>query len=168
MVDDATGRPVFHPKLGQLFAGCRAAKGWSVQQAVNMAHGRKHTALTPNRLRWLEEGRTKAPDQDVLRAVCDIYGLDYREIATAFIEANYGRDLVRHLEDQQSGAGGTDVPASARRIAQLEQRIKDYETTFREMQGALTTLSSIAVRLHENENPGNKTAARHKRHRKTG
>lgn len=150
MSESGEERPIFHPKLGALLAKTRAAKGWSVQQAVIAARGKKHTALTPNRLRWLEEGKTKAPDQDVLRAVCAIYDLDYFEIASAYIAANYGRDLVRQSTDQQSGSllGDPDV-ATSRRIIELETKLRNYEAAIGELQNVLGTLGEIAVRLHE-------------------
>jgi len=111
-----------------MFAGCRAGLGWSVQRAVIAAKGKGHAALTLNKLRWLEAGKTKAPDREVLSAVCDVYGLDYSEVASAFVAALYGRDLVRQPSEAGSAAGGAaDVPASARRISELVSELEAYK-----------------------------------------
>jgi len=42
-------------------------------------------ALSVQKLRYLEEGRTKHPDAEVLRAVATMYELDFDELATASI-----------------------------------------------------------------------------------
>src|SRR5262245_29342796 len=139
-------RPVFHRDLGEVFVKCRTAKGWSVQRAVIAARGRKHATLTANKLRWLEEGKTKAPDQEVLRAVADIYGLEYRELARAFIAGNYGSDVVLHGDHLGSRSGGVaDVPASARRLAHVESELVDLKARFAEVQQLARTLFRIAV-----------------------
>lgn len=87
-------RPVFHGKLGEQIKDARESRGWSIQRAVNVARSKKHAGLTVNRLRWLEEGRARFPYQEVLRAVADIYGMEYAELVKAFMIANYGRDVL--------------------------------------------------------------------------
>lgn len=166
-------RPVFHLQLGQYIAGFRANRKWSIHRAVLAARHKGHAALTDNKLRWMEEGKTKAPDQDVLRAIADIYEVDYIGLARAFVEANYGSDLLRHPADQRSAsAGGADVPASdeRRRIRDLEQRIADLEpleTRWSEVQDVARAL----FRLTANEQDlavAPAAATRRKPGRKTG
>jgi len=145
-------RPIFHPELGQALKAIRDAKQWSVSQARIQAKGKGH-AVTDNQLRWLEQGKTKSPDQEVLRAVAAIYGLDYMELARQIVAANYGSDLVRHTGDQRSGSrkeGPADeLPASARRIAELESELSNFKTRFGEVQAATHVLFRIAIRSRE-------------------
>lgn len=86
----ADGRPVFHGGIGADLRKFREVRGWSVQQAVNAAHAKRHRALTVNRLRLLEEGRIQGPGADVLKAVAALYGLTYEMLAWRFVTANYG------------------------------------------------------------------------------
>jgi hypothetical protein len=120
-------RPVFHKDLGDFLKGVREHRGWSLQQAVNVAAGKKLPALTWNKLRLIEAGKTKLPDPDVLRAVAAIYGLNYLELAVPLVEETYGLhqsayDLSRHEGTKASSlpkVGGADVLATAR-IRELE------------------------------------------------
>jgi transcriptional regulator with XRE-family HTH domain len=127
------GRPVYHPRLGALLRDLREAKGWSVQQAVNAAAGKGHTALTWNSLTWLEAGKTKLPDAEVLKAVADIYELRYAELARGFvseIEQAYGRadaDSSTLILSSKESAGATQRAADQARIRQLESRVQELE-----------------------------------------
>lgn len=76
-------RPVFYPDLGEYFEGLRAAEGWSQSDAARFAAQRGLTALTRQVLLRLENGATKNPEPDVLRAVADLYGQDYQHRVAA-------------------------------------------------------------------------------------
>lgn len=149
MAREQINRPVFHKELGDRLRKLREAHDWSVQQAINIAKGKQHRALTLNRLRWLEEGKTKFPDAEVLRAVADIYDLTYAELAKAFVAANYGRDLLRHDGEGTSNLppvkGVFDVPASDREVIALRQRLGAFETLVGEMQHVTSRLFQLAA-----------------------
>lgn len=103
-------RPVFHGKLGEQIKAARESRGWSIQRAVNVARSKKHAGLTVNRLRWLEEGRARFPYQEVLRAVADIYAMEYAELVKAFMAANYGGDVLRsETRDAEPVTSTTDT-----------------------------------------------------------
>ena len=168
-----TKRPVFHPEIGKFFADMRAAKGWSQRQAADIAKRRKIPHITSNVLWRLEGGKIKHPDAEVLQSIAALYELPYRDIAAWFVELQYGvalRDLPGHATDPQSGAstGAPDVPASVRRIAELEEKIAAYEDAFKDMQSALEGLVSIAGRLHEAGAPITRTERKRPAKRKTG
>jgi transcriptional regulator with XRE-family HTH domain len=83
-------RPVFHGQIGAELRELREARGWSQSQAVHLA-GRRHLpAVSVQQLRFLEEGRTKHPDADILRSVAGLYGLEYQDLVARYVRANYG------------------------------------------------------------------------------
>ena len=152
IIGSVAARPVFYPDLGAEIASWREARGWSQRQAALIARNRKLKTLSIQALRLLEEGRTKSPDAELLRDLAALYERPYEYVAGRFILARYdvvvdGSDLLRHSGDQQSDPGGSDVPASARRIAELESKIRDYESQFGQMQNAIGDLAVIADRL---------------------
>lgn len=123
-------RPVFHKELGQRLVALRNKRGWSVQEAVNYSQRTHPRVLTWNRLTRLESGKTKHPDAEALRAVADLYDLDYRRLATDFIAANYGSDLIRHDDAELSplpaiSKGEVADDATAARIRQLEGDLEE-------------------------------------------
>lgn len=147
----------------------RQAKGWSIKQAVIQAKGKGHS-ITAYQLRWLEEGKTKAPDGEALRAVSAIYGLSYVALALEFISSNYGSDLLRHIVDQRSdlqngGLPPDELPTSARRIAELETELAAFKTRWREVQDVARALTRIAI-PDEGETIGAATAKGHRVSRK--
>ena len=80
-------RTVVHADIAADLVQLRGEK--SAGQMVSLARRRGHTALTPQSLRGLEEGTTRYPDQALLRAFADAYGMDYEPLAWLFIKANY-------------------------------------------------------------------------------
>lgn len=140
-------RPVFHRELGETLKRLREKEGWSVQQAIIRAKAKHHTALTANRLRWIEEGKTKFPDADVLSAIAEIYGIAYVGLAASFVSANYGRDLLGHSPPVQSGShphqGESDGPAQTR-IRELQDRVDQLERLVPEIEDVLVKLANVA------------------------
>lgn len=166
-------RPVFHKALGEMLLQLRTARGWSVQEAVNYSQPQHANVLTWNILTRIESGKTKHPDSEALRALSDLYKISYTELATAFVSANYGRDLFRHgstgQQDSHHEEGESDVPASARRIADLERQLADYETRLREMQDVASRLVKLAALGSREEREAARVEPRRsRRDRKTG
>jgi transcriptional regulator with XRE-family HTH domain len=169
-------RPTFHPELGKSLRAIREAKGWSVSQARIQAKGRGHT-VSDNQLRWLEQGKTKSPDQEVLRAVAAIYGFDYMELARKIVEANYGSDLLRHAGDHRSGShqgGPTDVPASdveRHRLSVVEAELRALKAQYREVsnaaRAAFKQLGKVAKHLGQSEGAHRAAAVGGRAHRGT-
>lgn len=89
-------RPVFHGRLGAELKQMRESRGWSLSQVVDLARRRRLTGLSPQQLRYLEEGRTKHPEADALQAVAAIYNLKYEELVARFVQVSYGTAAV-HL-----------------------------------------------------------------------
>ena len=90
-----TVRPVFHGQIGSELRELREARGWSQHQTVSLAKRRKLPPLSVQKLRYLEEGRTKHPDAEVLRALSALYGVNYDELVARFIVAIYGFGAAR-------------------------------------------------------------------------
>lgn len=84
----AKPRPVFHRELGRLFTEKRTLRGWSQGQAV-LRSRQLGAPVSLNSLRYLEEGKTKYPDADALRALSKLYDLDYEDLVARFVRANY-------------------------------------------------------------------------------
>jgi transcriptional regulator with XRE-family HTH domain len=151
-------RPVFHPELGQKLADLRDARGWSVQEAVNYSQAKHPKVLTWNRLTRLESGKTKHPDADALRAVAEIYGLDYHQLASAYIAANYGAglvgrtdaDLVRHDDQVQQAPRAQEGEPDAQIAARVQQDRKVRHAKFaKEIRAAIARLGDVAAALVE-------------------
>ena len=173
VAEKAPERPIFHALLGETLKGFRDDRGWSIQRAVINAKKKKHAALTMNRLRWLEEGKTKFPDQDVLRAVADLYEIDYYVLASDYVAANYGRDLLGQAgtpsSDPHLTIGGSDVPASvAARVRELESRLAQFERLAPEINSVLHKLASIAVAHKEDRAATGAQTGRGRSTRRTG
>lgn len=164
-------RPVFHAEIGDRLKGWREKKGWSVQRAINASAARHGKVLTPNKLRWLEEGKAKMPDSDVLRAVADIYGQSYEELATYFIGASYGSDLLRHSGTGQQGKTSKGVPdvltTARRRIAELEGEIHElriYKSIVERIRPLLTdTLTALGAEDDQATGGATKSSRSHRR-----
>jgi transcriptional regulator with XRE-family HTH domain len=149
------GRPVFHEQIGQFFTSLREEKGWTQRQAADIAR-RRRLRLSKNVLWRLETGKVKNPEPDVLRAVAALYEKPYEDIAGRIIAQRYGfviesGDLVRPGTEagSETSPGGADVPASARRIAELESELEGYKARWGEMQTLAKSLFQLAVRGKE-------------------
>lgn len=73
-------RPVFHPVIGKTLKDARLRRGWSFGQTVIQA-AKRNLPITKSSVRYLEEGKTKHPDAETLKAVAVLYGLSYRDLA---------------------------------------------------------------------------------------
>lgn len=162
-------RPTFHRELGQMLAKHRTDRGWSVQEAVNYSRPKHQKALTWNRLTRLESGKTKHPDSEALRALADLYELDYSGLARSFVSANYGSDLLGQVGDQSSffppREGETDGPTQTR--IQQERRLRDAAFA-KEIRAAIHRLTDIATALVEDRAVGTRKARGRRRDRKVG
>lgn len=107
-------------------------------------------SLDESTLVQYEAGTVWAPDVGALVGLAEIYSIPLQSLITLVLanrantHAESWSDLLRQAEDQQSNAGGTDVPASARRIAELESQIAQYKALNRELQDAFGHLGAIA------------------------
>jgi len=134
-------RPVVLPNLAKYLIGLRNLKRWKQSQAASMAARRK-LPVSYTAIRWLEEGKNQNPEPELLKGLADLYDTSYEDLAARFIDERYGlhpksNDLVRHGREEgseTSPGGSPDVPASARRIAELQARIDSYEIELGSMQ----------------------------------
>jgi transcriptional regulator with XRE-family HTH domain len=85
----AKRRPVFHPALGEFFQSLRP-EDWKQSDAARYAKLRGLKVLTRQVLLRLERGKTKWPSPAVLRAVADLYSLNYEELVHRVTEQAYG------------------------------------------------------------------------------
>lgn len=112
-------RPVFLPQFGEFLSNLRDSRGWTLRGAASLASRRGLKALTYQVMFRLESGQTKSPDAETLRAVADLYEIDYPIIVERFTTESYGvgRDLPLHgrtrKEDSQQ-QGESHDPASPR------------------------------------------------------
>ena len=83
-------RPIFHPELAAFLKGLREARGLGQRQAANIAQSRGLTALTHGVLFNLENGKTKKPNPEALRALAVLYGIPHEDLLARFAEATYG------------------------------------------------------------------------------
>lgn len=144
-------RPVFLPKLARTLVELREARQWKQAHAADLAD-RRGLAVGYQALRWLEEGKIKSPEPELLRAVADLYEFPYPALVGLFLAERYGvavsdvRDLPRQSGDQASGPHreeSTDVPASgslAARIVELEGHLADRDAQLRHVSDAARLL----------------------------
>jgi len=133
-------RPVYHADLGRFATEMREARGWNQKMAADLAERRGLKGLSRQVLLRLERGQIKNPEPDVLRAVAELYEVPYSDVVLRLVAARFGlvdgRDLTRHAGDQQSGAslgGGVQHETAAARVRELEERVRRYEETAREV-----------------------------------
>lgn len=154
-------RPVFHSQLGKMLVSLREQRKWSVQEAVNYSGAKHPKALTWNRLTRLERGKTKHPDAEALRALADLYDLDYFQLASGYVAANYGRDLLEQAGTGHSGSpqeGESDGPAQTR----IQPRRKVSEDAIAEEIHAVTSrLFDLSTALVEARKARRKKASGH-------
>jgi transcriptional regulator with XRE-family HTH domain len=144
-------RPVILPNLAKYLIELRNLKTWNQSQAANIAR-RKRLPVTYTAIRWIEEGKNQNPDPELLRGLASLYDTTYEDLASRFLVERYGIDLLRHdgVERSTASQGGTaDVPASARRIAGLEQELEDLKAKWGEVQALAKSLFDVAVRGRE-------------------
>jgi len=85
-------RAVIHEDIGRQIAAAREQAGWSQTQAVSLA-ARRGLPLGLGALRGMEEGTTKYPTADVLRAIATLFRLPYEALVRQYTTANYGVDV---------------------------------------------------------------------------
>lgn len=120
-------RRVFHPDLGAFFASLRKDRGWSVEQSAILARHAGFDRVTHQRLRYLEEGRLKHPEPDLLAGVASIYGCDYTDLVMRFVRANYSVPT----EDAATPTPPVTAalsPLMAQVTSALEQMDEKYQT----------------------------------------
>lgn len=172
--DPMADRPVFHPDIGKFLADRREEKGWTQRQAIDIAQ-RRGIALGLGPLRFLELGRTKYPDADLLRAVAKLYGLSFDKLAQRFAEANYGVlfDLPGHGSDQESRRpldGGTldDPIAIGVELRTLREQVKQYEKEASEVRTVTDSLVRSVLALEKIKPTTERKPSRRRRDRKVG
>jgi transcriptional regulator with XRE-family HTH domain len=86
-------RSVFLEGFGHYLVSLREALRWKQAQAADIAK-RRGIAVTYQALRGLEEGTTKSPDPELLRAIAALYELPYPELVRRYVHERYGVDLT--------------------------------------------------------------------------
>lgn len=164
-------RPIYFKQLGEYLVAERERRQWQQAQAAELAQRRGLTALTRQVLLRLENGQTKSPDPKALRAVADLYGLDYSDLVARMMSERYGApsDLPRHgrtgQQDSHLPEGESNGPAQTR-TRELEDRLAAHEAIFRQLRTALAT--AVALLGEESDQAAANTTGRRRRHRKTG
>jgi len=164
-------RPVFHPELGAFFEELREKRGWTQSQAADLAQRRDLHVLTRQVLLRLEDGKTKNPEPEVLRAVAVLYEVPYDDLVAKWVATRFGtalsaegRDLVRHSggEDRRIGDGGVggDDSIAARALERERQHhqavIEKLEETLR---GVFSVLHNERERLDASRAEGHARGA---------
>lgn len=164
--DVARRRPVFLKELGGFLEQLREDREWTLRGAASMAARRKLTPVTYQVLFRLEKGQTKNPKPEVLKAVADLYGIPYETLVGHFSEQRYGIGNAPLLHATNSDAmpppGGLvdDRSPSARRLAELERRLAEYESAFASLREVTKRLVEIAAIGKEGRAPRAHTAKR--------
>jgi transcriptional regulator with XRE-family HTH domain len=95
-------RPVFHEAFGQHLKSLRDAKGWTQSDVERYAIQRK-LPVTRQIVLQLEKGKTKHPKPVVIRALGDLYGVPYEDLAARLVSDEFGTiDLPRHAPTVRS------------------------------------------------------------------
>ena len=89
----ARARPVFHRDFGEFLRNLRKARDWSGRGAASIAQ-RKGLPLTYQVLRNLENGQIKNPGPETLRAIADLYDIEYRDVVFRFVSSRYSLGLT--------------------------------------------------------------------------
>lgn len=135
-----TKRPVHHTKLATYFVTLREAKGWNQSQAADVA-ARRHLKVTYQALRGLEDGTTKNPEPDLLRAVAVLYGKTYREVALEVIRTRY------RLVDLSADQFQEDV--ERKRFSEIEDRLATIETKAGALDDEALLVARTFASLHD-------------------
>jgi transcriptional regulator with XRE-family HTH domain len=152
-------RPTFHPDLGRFFAGLREERGWSQRQAAAIAK-RRDVSLNYNAIWRLETGKIKNPEPEVMRAIAQLYELEYADVVQRFIGVRFGLTSPVRSTDQGSvlsTGGAPGVPASDA-VSRLESIRERDQTLSGEVRDAIRRLTRIATTLEE-EAAADSTAA---------
>ena len=93
-------RSLYHPELGQYFRALRESRGWSQRSRALLAARKRHLPIEATPLSWLETGRTKNPDPELLRALATLYGVPFTEVAREVIRHTYAIDPQELFENE--------------------------------------------------------------------
>ena len=93
-------RNLYHPELGQYFRALRESRGWSQRSRALLAARKRHLPIEATPLSWLETGRTKNPDPELLRALATLYGVPFAEVAREVIRHTYAIDPQELFENE--------------------------------------------------------------------
>jgi transcriptional regulator with XRE-family HTH domain len=148
----AKKRPVFHPELAEFFRELREKRaGLGFRQVVKLAQERGLTAITHETLRGLEKGTTENPKSEVLRAAAAFYKIPYEELASRFIEANYG--IVITAPGQAGTEPGTSIQTKAAQKATngavAVELPPDSVSALEEVVAAAASLVELGERIQE-------------------
>jgi len=116
-------RPVFHPELGKFFVELRKAKGWTQNQAEDIAARKRLSALTHQVLWRLEQGKIKNIDPAILRAVATLYQVSYDDLVAQWTRHRYGVSLAAETSVPQTN---TDIDREA---AAQRKKVSDVTST---------------------------------------
>lgn len=118
--------------------------------------------------KW-ESGETE-PDASLLPSLALTLGT-YLDVLLYGVDSHYDaeRDLLRHSADQQSALlpGGAGVPATARRITELESELAAFKARWGDVQDVARALFEIAIG-DKGRAAARATAGRRRTARKTG
>lgn len=139
-----TQRPTFHAEIGAFLVHLRQMKGWSQRKTVNLARQRG-IALSLGSLRFLEEGKTKSPDRELLAGIAALYDVPFELLVQRFVAANYGVEVrVRAPGTGRSPETGGSDPTLAR-VIDLETRVAKYQSTIAELRDIVDRAGTAKV-----------------------
>lgn len=143
----ARDRPVFQKDLGDFLRNLRKSRGWTCRGAASIAQ-RKGFALKYQGLFQLEKGTIKHPNPEALRAIADLYDVDYHELVSRVMSARYSLPppVDEAINPHANAAGSTDAPTSdaMARLASIQRRDADLAG---EVHDAIRTLTKVAASL---------------------
>ena len=159
-----TKRPIYHAEFGRYLVALRESnklmtgQPWTQSDAARFA-AERGLPLTRLILRGLEEGKTKNPEADVLRAVADLYEVPYTDLVTRLVSSQFNlplSDLSRHgLAIQPL----REVPQNAQ--AELRQLRAEYNSLLRDVRDLNSAL--FRVLHHHPEKPAALSSRRRQR-----
>lgn len=153
--------------IGENIKRVRESRGFKTQGGFARA-----LDVPQPRLSDWENNRYAAPDLASLLKIATTLKVSVDELLPGFDDDyDKSRDLIRHTSTGQTGSpkqGESDGPTSARRVAELERQVTEYETALREVQDVAGRLIRLAERGEKGPATPRTTAQRRRRHRKTG
>ena len=165
-------RPVFHPELGKFFENLREARGWTLRGTASIAH-RRGIRISYQVLFRLEAGQVKNPEPAVLKAVADLYELEYSDLVSRFVGVRYGSVVTSPVtrSDQRSGAPSGGRPdASSDRARLLEVELTALRAQYRDVsnaaRAAFKQLGKVANHIGQGQVTPRATARRGGAHRR--
>jgi transcriptional regulator with XRE-family HTH domain len=149
---------VFFPALGAYFVSLREARGWNQSQAGDIAARRK-IPITYQALRGLEEGKTKSPEPELLRAVSELYDVPYEQVVGRVLFERYGVTVQEVDVNRKPTPTVSSVPSTARL---LDERRRLELRAAKQLQKAMTAIGDVVIALRADPDVA-KRSARDKR-----